>query len=65
MRLQLALGLRHDFVFIFSLDDETASEPKPSSTQRDGKLEVPFVPFDVDLEYWEKPDEMEAPNIVK
>ncbi|RUS88210.1 hypothetical protein EGW08_004042 [Elysia chlorotica] len=49
-----------------SLDDEEISkESKPSSNRGIGNSKVPFVPFDVDLEFWDKPDEMEAPSVVK
>ena len=65
----LAIGIcfeNQECHIFFSLnDEESVTESKPSSNQGDGISKVPFVPFDVDLEYWEKPDEMEAPSVVK
>ncbi|GFS16565.1 UV-stimulated scaffold protein A [Elysia marginata] len=48
-----------------SLKDEASSVSKASSKHCDGNPKVPFVRFDVDLEYWDKPDQMEAPSVVK
>lgn len=47
------------------MTEEASQEAESVSKQNDVNSKIPFVPFGVDLEYWDKPNELEAPGVVK